>query len=222
MSSLALEDAIDALTAGPYESEDESMVLYDVPWSLYCWLRDLRSNRAKRMLYLEGELHIVSPTRRHERYSRVVGLFINYWAIHHQVPLMGAGSTTYRRKDLKTGLEPDQCFYIERLKQVRPDSEVDLSVEPMPDLVIEVDVTRVSRRKLEKYAEFGVPEVWVWRKEIRVLVLEGETYQEQAESRVLPGFPITEVTRLLNRPSMLDETTLAREFLALIQEGKQP
>lgn len=120
MSSLAVEDAIEALTAGPYESEDESVVLYDVPWSLYCRLRDLRSNRSKRMLYLEGELHIVSPTRRHERYSQLVALFIRQWALQKNVPMMGAGSTTYRRKDLKTGLEPDQCFYIERLNQVIP------------------------------------------------------------------------------------------------------
>ena len=193
MSSLALEDAVEAFTAAPYESEDQS-VLYDVPWSLYCRLRDLRSNRAKRMLDLEGELHIASRSRRHERRSGLFGLF-------------------------KTGLEPDQCFYIERLNQVRPDSEVDLSVEPMPDIVIEVDVTQTSRRKLAKYIQFGVPEIWVWRKGIRVLVLEGETYQEQAESRALPGFLIAEVTRLLSRPSMLDETSLLREFVALIREG---
>jgi Uma2 family endonuclease len=89
----------------------------------------------------------------------------------------------------------------------------------MPDLVIDVDVTRISRRKLEKYAEFGVPEVWAWRKGVRVLVLEGDTYHAQAESRVLPGFPIVEVTRLLNRPSTLDETALIREFVTFIREG---
>lgn len=92
----------------------------------------------------------------------------------------------------------------------------------MPDLVIEVDVTHTSRRKLTKYIQFGVPEVWVWRKGIRVLVLEGDGYQQQAESRVLPGFPIAEVTRLLNQPSTLDDTALVREFVALTRDGEKP
>lgn len=218
MSNTAVvEDAIEAVTAGPYESEEKGVVLHEVPWSLYCRLRDLRANWGLRMLYVSGDLHIVSPSRRHERYSRLLGVFIAQWALHKGVSLMGAGSTTYRRRKLKVGLEPDQCVYIERLKDVRPDSEPNLEVEPAPDLVIEVDVTHTSRYKLKKYALLGVTELWVWRKGLRVLVLEQETYREQGESRVLPGFPLVEAADLISRPSILDDTAPLREFATLIQ-----
>ena len=42
--------------------------------------------------------------------------------------------TTFRREDLEKGLEPDQCYYITNEPKIRGKLELDLSVDPPPDL----------------------------------------------------------------------------------------
>ena len=43
---------------------------------------------------------------------------------------------------------------------IRGKGRIDLTVDPPPDLVIEVDITSPSLDRLPIYARLGVPEVW--------------------------------------------------------------
>ena len=45
---------------------------------------------------------------------------------------------------------------------MRGKKELDLAVDPPPDLAIEVDISRSSLNKLSIYADIGVPEVWLY------------------------------------------------------------
>ena len=100
------------------------------------------------------------------------------------------GSTTFRREDLERGFEPDSCFYIQNEEQIRGKDRIDLTVDPPPDLVIEIDITSPSFSKLPIYAQIGVPELWRYDGErMTILYLEGSVYAETAESIVLP--PVT-------------------------------
>ena len=106
------------------------------------------------------------------------------------VDVFDAGSTTFRREDLRRGFEPDGCFYIRHERRIRGKQRIDLTVDPPPDLVIEVDVTSTSLDKLPIYAQIGVPEVWRHDGETpAILRLEGERYGIATASWVLP--PLT-------------------------------
>jgi Uma2 family endonuclease len=63
------------------------------------------------------------------------------------------------REDLACGFEPDACFYLDHADAIAPDRPLDLAVDPPPDLVVEVDITRSSLDKFPIYAALGVPEV---------------------------------------------------------------
>jgi hypothetical protein len=78
------------------------------------------------------------------------------------VGFVGGGSTTFRRRDLQRGLEPDQCYYTVNAHRMQGPRELDLSVDPPPDLALEVDFTSSSLDRMSIYAALGVAEVWRW------------------------------------------------------------
>ena len=61
---------------------------------------------------------------------------------------------------IASGGEPDSCFYLAHEADVRGLSDIDLTLHPPPDLVVEVDITSPSLDKFELYAAAGVPEIW--------------------------------------------------------------
>src|SRR5262249_40127298 len=71
---------------------------------------------------------------------------------------------------------------------VRGKEEIDLEVDPPPDLVIEIDITHPSLDKLPIYAAVGVPEVWRYDgQQLMILHLGKDAYQPSEKSTALPG-----------------------------------
>jgi Uma2 family endonuclease len=196
------------------ERTDSCVWLHDVSWAEYLRLRENRGNWHVRMTYEEGSLALMTPSRLHEGVAEFLARLIGVWTFGRSIPIASCGSTTFKREDLQRALEPDKCYYVKHEAEVRGHEDMDLTVDPPPDLVVEVDVTSTSRWRLRIYAVLGVPEVWVWRSGVlRFLILgaDGE-YAETDVSAALPGFPRAEAERLLTQRGERDETTLLREF----------
>jgi Uma2 family endonuclease len=119
------------------------------------------------MTYNDGALEIMSPLYRHEKYSRRIGLVVLAVTSILGIPCQGTGSTTFsrrgRRKSRGWGKEPDQSFYLKHESQIRGKEEIDLDVDPPPDLWIEVDHRGSSRGRMQIHAALGVPEIWRFR-----------------------------------------------------------
>jgi Uma2 family endonuclease len=105
-------------------------------------------------------LEIMAPSFEHETVKDTIAQLFLLFASEMRIDFIAAGSTTFRREDLEKGFEPDACFYMQHAKNVRGKKQIDLSVDPPPDLVIEIDITRSSLDKRRIYAAAGVPEVW--------------------------------------------------------------
>ena len=73
------------------------------------------------------------------------------------IELDNAGSTTFKRADLTRGFEPDSCFYVQNVDRVRDRDQIDLTVDPPPDLVIEIDLSRSSLDRFPIFASIGGP-----------------------------------------------------------------
>jgi hypothetical protein len=145
-------------------------------------------------------LEILSPSTEHDGMSRVTAALVELLAEEADVDLFNAGSTTFKRVDLSRGFEPDECFYFGgkagRVRElVAGKGNLDLdSGDPVPDLVVEVDVTSPSLNKLPIYARLGVHEVWRHAGNLAILRLADESdgeeeprYAEAPESAYLPG-----------------------------------
>jgi Uma2 family endonuclease len=180
--------------------EREQMVLYGVDWATYEKLIDAFNELHVRMAYDQGTLELMSPLPRHERLKRWFGLFFTVLSVELDVPVQGMGSTTFRRRSVGRGVEPDECFYLGSISRVRDWDTLDLNVDPPPDLVVEVDITRSVVDRFPIYAALGVGEIWRIQDEtLQAYQLAHGAYQAVTPSPNLPFLPLAEIFPLLQR-----------------------
>jgi Uma2 family endonuclease len=195
-----------------YEPETRT-VLENVRWETFIELADQRRGSVPRMTYDEGVLELMSPRRQHENIGSLIGRMIETFTEVHEIEIQTVASTTFKRKDLKKAFEADESYYVQHAEQIRVKDEVDLFIDPPPDLVIEVEITTSAIRKLKLFAAMGVPEVWRHDAErLQMYRLEGTRYESIKSSVALPGLTARMIDSFVERRFLLGETALIREF----------
>ena len=166
----------------------EKRVTLRVQWEGYQQiLNTLGEDRVAQLTYRQGMLEIMSPLEAHENASGLIGQFIEIMTEELDLNLKTMGSTTLSREALHNAAEPDQAYYIINEPFVRG-KIVDLTVDPPPDLVIEVDITHTDIDKNNLYAELGIPEFWRYDGNVlRIYQLEENRYREVESSPTFPS-----------------------------------
>jgi Uma2 family endonuclease len=188
-------------------------LLRGVSWSTYeALLADLGPHRG-RIAYDEGMLEILSPSGTHEGIKRLVGRFIEVITEELRIKIRSTSSITLMRMELKKGVEADESYYIQNEARVRH-KEIDVAVDPPPDLAIEVEISRSTLDHLAIHAALGVPEVWRYDgMRLRFFRLnERGQYVESEKSSALPMLPLADLRRFLELRTTLDETELVVAF----------
>jgi Uma2 family endonuclease len=167
---------------------EHRVVLHQVSWETYeSLLSDLADCSAPRLTYDRGTLEIMSPSEEHEEVNRALAFLVEALIAELDLDARSLGSATFGRKDLEKGFEPDSCFYIENAARLKGKRKIDLTKDPPPDLVVEVDLSSSSLEKLPIYAQIGVPEVWRYDGErVRVHTLREDRYEEAPASLAFP------------------------------------
>ena len=143
------------------ELPSQSVVFHEVTWNDYEAMLRLVGERPIRVTYDQGTMEDLMPSLGHEGDAYLLGRMVDTLTEELEVPVEGGGTTTHKREDLDKGAEPDQCYWLRgKAKRIRGKRELNLNVDPAPDLVIEVDVTHGSLDRLKVFAALGVPEVW--------------------------------------------------------------
>jgi len=168
------------------------VVLYNIGWSTYEAILADNGNPGTRLTYDRGTLEIMSPSEEHERCKKLLGRMIEAMTEELAIPIRSAGSTTWKSRIREQGLEPDECYYVASESRVRGRKEVDLTVDPPPDLAVEVEITSRWVDKMPIYAALGVGEVWRYDgKALRVEQLQADgTYARQPRSPSFPFLPL--------------------------------
>lgn len=100
------------------------------------------------------------------------------------------------------GIEPDECFYIQNHRVMIGKERLDLSVDPPPDLAIEIDVT--SKTQLDTYLSLGVPELWIYAGgELKIYTRQSGQYQSVSTSPTFPNLPILDLVKQVFEHSIL-------------------
>ena len=205
-------------------AEVRSVVLSAVPWSTYTALLKAIGDRPVRLTYDRGTLEIMSPSPYHESYKHVLSRLLETLIEELRLPCKGGGSTTFRRADLDRGLEPDECYWLANEARVRGKKTLNLSVDPPPDLALEVEATRSALNRMGIYAALGVPEVWRLRgAAVTVHVLQPDgTYREVNRSPNFPTLPLAKLTEYVKRSRRQEETSLFRSFRQWVRRHLLP
>jgi Uma2 family endonuclease len=160
-------------------------------WQDYCTLRDSRGDGSiPRIKYHNGEIFLMSPLPRHGREANILADIVkvlldsqnrNYEAftpITIDLPEVG-------------GIEPDYCFYIDNWQASVGKDRIDWTIDPPPDLVIEIDVS--SYTAANDYLSYRVPEFWSLKKGVlNIYRLAAGAYQLSETSCYFPNIALRE------------------------------
>jgi Uma2 family endonuclease len=209
------------LPAPPLEAE-QRVILKGISWETYeRLLSEHEESSGTHFIYDQGMLEIMILSLKHEKLKHVLALLVELLAAELGIDIEGAGSTTFRREDLARGFEPDASFYLENVEYIRQKDEIDLTNDPPPDLVIEVDLSSLSLDKFPIFAAVGVGEIWHYAGErVAIFVLADGNYVERAESRALPTVTGEALTHFVETGQTLKRTVWLRQVREWVRTYK--
>ncbi|MDX2099605.1 MAG: Uma2 family endonuclease [Leptolyngbyaceae cyanobacterium bins.59] len=170
-----------------------------VTWESYiALLQELGDDRPTRVAYEDGVLEIRMPGQSHEAANRVLASIALTLAEEFGFEFNDLGSMTMNRPQLRKGVEPDSCFYIQNAQAGQGLGET-ISSDLPPDLALEVDIANRSDSKLSIYQAMGVPEVWLYQREqVKIKHLENGLYLDALSSRAFPAVSADQLTQWLD------------------------
>jgi len=199
---------------------EQQFTLTDISWEGYESILNLLNDRPVRVTYNQGLLELMILSYAHERYKKLLARLVETLTEELNIPIEAAGSTTFKRKALERGLEPDECFYIQNQARIRGKQAIDLNQDPPPDLVIEIDITNSIIDRLDIYAALGVPEIWRWDNgTLQFLILKKQHYQRVQTSWNFPKLLTTHLDTIITLSDQTDQTTVIRQFRAWVREN---
>lgn len=193
--------------------------LQDVNWNDFVAILDeLGDKRAWRIAYSDEVLEIRMPLPEHEVDKELIGDMVKILLEELDIDNECFGSTTFKRQDVAKGIEPDQCFYIRNHAVMIGKRRVDLTIDPPPDLAIEVDVT--SKTGLDAYRALGVPELWRFEDgQLQISLLQNGQYQDANSSPHFPNFPIIDgISQFLDRSQTEGRSPTLKAFRQWVRE----
>jgi Uma2 family endonuclease len=198
-----------SILSPPQEMREQRVVMNQVSWETYEGLLAANIDASSpRLTYNQGTLELMSPSVEHEKLKKALATIADLVAEEKGIEFEDLGSTTFRRRDFEGGAEPDACLYVQNVERIRGKREIDLVVDPPPDLVIEVEITSPAVSKLPIYARLGVPEIWLTDgRSVRILRLADGEYRASERSEVLPFLTVSVLSEFLEQSRTL--TTLA-------------
>ncbi|MEM8718797.1 MAG: Uma2 family endonuclease [Cyanobacteria bacterium P01_G01_bin.39] len=174
----------------------QQLLLQDISWSDFEQvLADLGEHRGSRISYSNGELEIMVPLPEHEKHKEIIGDIVKILLEQLEIDFESLASTTFKNQQMGQAIEADACFYINNHQAVIGKDRLDLTIDPPPDLAIEIDIT--NRTQFNNYLLLKVPELWRYsRKGFQIYLNQGDRY---IESKTSPNFPHIPIVELVER-----------------------
>ena len=209
------------MTAKTLAPPEQIVQLSGISWQTYETLLAEIGDRPIRLTYNRGNLKIMVPSPEHERFKTIMGRFVETLAEELDVKIEPLGSTTFKRPEL-SGAEPDECFYIQNISAIKGKKKIDMSQDPPPDLVVEIDISSSSENRLQVYADLGVPEVWIYNgSRLRINRLEELGYVECEISLAFPSVDVLEIVTFLEQAETMDYLELVKAFRTWVKSQIQ-
>jgi Uma2 family endonuclease len=174
----------------------QQMLLKDISWQqLENILEEMGERRAARISYSHGWLEIMLPLPEHEKDKEYIGDLVKILLEILQIDFEPFGSTTLKNERMRQAVEPDTSFYIQNQAAIIGKNRIDLTIDPPPDLAIEIDIT--SRTIFDNYELLGVPELWRYTQQgLEIFLLKEGKYLKSESS---PNFSNIPIAALVNK-----------------------
>jgi Uma2 family endonuclease len=197
----------------------QRIYLHDIDWREFEQiLLELGDKRATRIAYFDRDLEIRMPLPEHKRAKVLISNLLVVLMEELDLPWESLGSSTFKKQSMNAGIEPDDCFYIKNCRAMIGKKRLDLTIDPPPDLVIEVDLT--SPTQISAYEALGVPEIWRYKNgRLAIFILVEGQYVEASISLIFPALPVSEaISRHLERSTEILMSEARKEFRQEVQQ----
>ncbi len=179
-------------------------------------LKQLGDRSIPRIRFRDNHILLMSPVLEHGKeidvISDLIKALLRYqekdWQSFHPITL---------KYGKRPGLEPDACFYIDNYQAILGKRKLDMSIDPPPDLAIEIDVT--SFTNIEDYIALKIPEVWIYKtNELHIYCFRNNSYIESNTSLIFPNFSVKEIIpQYVDRAWQVGSSVALREFNQTLQ-----
>ncbi|MDZ8081875.1 MAG: Uma2 family endonuclease [Nostoc sp. DcaGUA01] len=195
-------------------------VLQNISWQTFkAMLADMGCERNKRLAYDNGIVEIMTPLMPHENSNRLIEGFVLVLCEEFGLEVKSAGSLTMTRDDLEQGAEPDSSYYIQNEFLVRNKENIDLNIDPPPDLILEVEYSRSKINKLNLYASMGVSEFWRYNGSVlRIYTLNNGQYSQSENSPTFASVLVTEIPRFIQESKKIGQIAATRAFRSWVKQ----
>lgn len=99
--------------------------------------------------------------------------------------------------------------------------EIDLDIDPPPDIVVEIDKSSQSRSKFPIYATFGVPEIWRYdgrRHRAEIYELREQSYVAMSGSHFFPTLTADALSSFIEQSRTEGQTPALTAFRAWLRK----
>ncbi|MBZ8180804.1 Uma2 family endonuclease [Oscillatoria salina] len=179
-------------------------------------LERLGDRAIPRLRFRDNHILLMSPLPEHGKEIDVIVDLVKA-LLRHQDRDWDSFHPITLRYGKEPGLEPDACFYIENYQAILGKRKLDMSIDPPPDLAIEIDVTSFTR--IEDYISLAIPEVWIYKaNELHIYRFTDNSYVETDTSLIFLDFSVKEiVTQYVDRAWQVGSSVALREFSQTLQ-----
>lgn len=207
---------------------EQRVVLPSVNWQQFeQLLLELGVERQTRLTYLRGKLELMTPVAAHERCSKLLDSLILVIADELGLPVTTLAPVLLKAPEIGCATEPDACYYFGASSVSPHTTQLDLTQDPVPHLLVEVALTKSPIEKLSIYATLGIPEVWRYettagdemlKGQLTVYRLQNERYVEATTSAAFSWLPASRIVQFLEQSDSMSLATALRLLRAWIQE----
>ncbi len=181
--------------------EDTVIQFHNVSWEEYEeLLEQVGEAGGLRISYDDGTLKVMTLSTKHETYALFINRLVSHLSFKLGIDIRFFGSATMRKRKRRKGNEPDACFYVQTAGVIGNRVNLDFTIDPPPDIAVEVDVHHDSRDKFPIYAGLEVPEIWRYDGyEVLIYHLQEDEYIKQETSLALPMLTASVLSEFMAR-----------------------
>ncbi|MDX2231529.1 MAG: Uma2 family endonuclease [Leptolyngbyaceae cyanobacterium bins.349] len=199
----------------------DEIILRHRTWDDYEDLLARRQDQAGLRIYYSSntqEIRIMSPLPEHGKDANLLANFVRVLLEHQRKEWEAYTPITLKFPPLQ-GVEPDYCYYIQNRDQILGKRRIDLTIDPPPDLVIEVDLTSIT--KPSDYQSIKAAELWIYRwSQLLIYEFDGQGYQETLTSPQFPKIAVkTLIPQYCDRGWQVGSSVAIREFAQCLEQS---
>jgi Uma2 family endonuclease len=219
----------DSARSSPEPSLGDQLVTWSgIGWKGYFALLKVQGEKGRPQInYLGSDACLLSTTLQHEMLTDRVHQFVLNVAVGCDIDFVSVGETTLKSRKKRAGAQPDESYYFANWEAITTKgrgADLDLRVDPPPDLSIKVSDRQDTTVAVEALRRLGIPEVWVChRKKLRILLRQPNgRYAESEAGLVFPFLRADEIHEWVTRPAMSSTTEWIRELRRWVEDVLVP